>query len=371
MDKKSFSICYSDDSNPKLAIQEISMQMENSAPALIMFFSSIQNFAFYTEELTKLYPNTEIIGTTTYVALSSKGASKTALTAIALFDGIECAGGIITDVRRFPQKHTPIIRESLSKISDTNNCCCIEFTTAFDACEEIIQDTFRSVLEEYNIAVVGGSAGNAGDSTESYVAYNGTVYSEACVFVIVKNLLGAIHLFCENIYKPTDQFFYATDVDCEERKVYEFDGKPATKVLAKALNVSEEELPSVLPFHPLGRMTDGNIYITDFNQITEDGAMSFFARIYNRTKMALMVADDVQSVLSNTIQKIHDETKTIRFMLVVNCLSRSKRFESEGVFELFTDRLRDELGEYVGFSGYGEQINYEHLNKTMLIAIFE
>ena len=168
--------------------------------------------------------------------------------------------GIITDVRRFPQNITPIIRESLSKISDTNNCCCIEFTTAFDACEEIIQDTFRSVLEEYNIAVVGGSAGNAGDSTESYVAYNGTVYSEACVFVIVKNLLGAIHLFCENIYKPTDQFFYATDVDCEERKVYEFDGKPATKVLAKALNVSVRELPSVFPFI-LWKKTDGNIML--------------------------------------------------------------------------------------------------------------
>lgn len=371
MSKKGFSVCYSDSKDAEQAMKDICTQMDKNTPALILFFSDVRNFSFYSAELYRLYPDAEIVGATTYVTFSSKGHSREGITVLAVSQDIECAGGIITDIKRYPQKHIHVIHESMNKLSNLENCCCLEFTTAFDACEEIVQDTLRSVLEKHDISVIGGSAGNAGNSTESYVSYNGEIYSEACAFVLLKNRHGKIHYFCENIYYPTDRFFYATDVDCEERTVYEFDGMPAAKVLAKALNVKESDLPAQIALHPLGRMINDNVYIADHNTVTEDGALTYFTRIYNYTKMALLEAKNPQEVLTDTICKIHDNVNRFRFMFVVNCLSRTQLFETMGIFDTFTNRLTEELGDYVGLSGYGEQMNYEHLNKTMLIVIFE
>lgn len=370
-DDRSYRICYSSLPNASEAFRDVISQMKDTSPVLILFFSDINNFTIYTEKFHELYPDTEIIGSTTYVSLSSKGHDKTALSVLSVTDGIECTGGVITEVTRYPAKQEKVIRDCVSRFVTTENCCAFEITNAFCSSEEIVQDTFRFALEKLNIPVFGGSAGNAGNSTNSFVSYNGSIYTEACVFVLIHNLHGAIKIFRENLFQPTNKFFDVTDVDCEERTVYEFDGKPAANVIAKALGVTVDKLPSLLSSHPLGRMTDGEIYITEHNQVKEDGSLSYFARIYNHTKVALLVPDDPKKVLSSTIDTIKAEVKDFRFMIVVNCLSRSKLFEENMLMNYFTERLKDELGEYIGFSGYGEQTDYEHLNQTMLIAVFE
>ena len=371
MKDKGFSVCYSAKHDAKEAFRDVVSQMESTSPLLILFFSDIENFPFYSQELYKAFPKAEIVGTTTYVVLSSLGHDKSALTVLAVYEGVECAGGVIEDVTRYPAKHKNVIIDSIARLSGFDHCCCFEVTTAFGSCEEIVQDTFKSVLEEIGIPVFGGSAGNDSNSTESYVSYNGVLYREACAYVLIRNLHGRIRIFRENLYRPTNKVFYATDVDCEERKVYEFDDKPAAKVLAKALGVKQEELPSLLPKHPLGRMTDGEIYITEHNGMTEDGALTYFARIYNHTKVTLLTADEPEKVWENTIERIHEDINDFRFMIIVNCLSRSKLFEQSNQLDAFSEILHNELGEYVGFSGYGEQMNYEHLNQTMLVAVFE
>ncbi len=368
---KGYAVAFSNQINAAEAIDDIYIQLGEIEPRFLMLYSDVENFAFYSEKLHQKYQEAVLIGATTYLALSSRGYSKTGLSVLAVADGIECSGGVIEDAVRFPDKYQDVIRECAGHFPNTDNCCCFELTTAFGDCEEIVQDTFRSVLEEKEIPVIGGTAGNTSDTKESYVSLNGEVYTGACVFAIVKNLNGAIRLYRENLYRPTDQFFDVTDVDCEERTVYEFDGKPAAKVMAKALGVTVEELPDYLPSHPLGRIVNGNIYITDHHAVTSDSALTYFARIYNHTMVVLLTPEDPQTVLSDTIGQIRKETESIRFMFVVNCLTRSRLFEQNGNLERFTDRLRDELGEYAGVSGYGEQMNFEHLNQTMLIAVFE
>ncbi|MDO5572824.1 MAG: FIST N-terminal domain-containing protein [bacterium] len=366
-----FSVCYSDHEDAKQAFHQICEQVGEAAPKLLVFFSDTAHFAYYTEELHKKYPDAEMIGSTAYDMLSSKGHSGAALSVLAVSEGIECTGGIIMDAPRYPGKHTGVIRECVKRLTSTENCCCFEITTAYGYCEEIVQDTFRGVLEEMNIPVFGGTAGNAGETARSYVSYNGRVYAEACAFMFIRNECGRIRLFSENLFRPTEQFFSVTDVNCEERTVYEFDGKPAARVIAKALGVSTKELPQLLPSHPLGRLVNGNIYVTGHNEVLPSGALTYYSRIYNHTMMVLLTPGDPFTAQLDTFKRIHDEVKQFRFVLVINCFLRSCMLEQQGVYNEYIEKLQGGLGQYIGFSGNGEQMNFEHLNQTMLVAVFE
>ena len=56
---------------------------------------------------------------------------------------------------------------------------------------------------------------------------------------------------------------------------------------------------------------------------------------------------------------------------MVNCLARSILFEGDGYLNTFATQVGSSLGNYVGFAGYGEQLNEQHFNQTMILAVFE
>ena len=45
-------------------------------------------------------------------------------------------------------------------------------------------------------------------------------------------------------------------------------------------------------------------------------------------------------------------------------------FDDESAFGEFVNVLRN-YGSYIGLSGYGEQLNFIHLNQTMILLVFE
>lgn len=344
---------------------------EGILPKVILFSSDYENFTWYSLQLSKKYPNTAVIGMSSYMVFSSRGQAHQALTMMALTSGVECSAGVILEISRYPMRYAPQIKDAVMELTDTKNCCCIEFTTAGSCCEELVLDTFKSVLANENIPVFGASAGSIEGIKSTLVSLNGKVYKDACVFLLLHNLEGRIRLYCENLFQPTKHFFTATSVDCEERAVYEYDGKPAATALANAINVSEEELAQNLLMHPMGRILADDIYITDTDTVHEDGVITYFTRIYNQTRMVMMEPDDMEQVWNRTAAKVQEEIGKPSFSIVVNCLSRSRYFEHEGKFNAFAKKLKKEYGPYIGVSGFGEQLNFEHLNQTMVLAVFE
>ena len=71
------------------------------------------------------------------------------------------------------------------------------------------------------------------------------------------------------------------------------------------------------------------------------------------------------------IQKAREQIAKSSFAVVVNCLARSIMFEKENLFSEFTDTLKNNYGNYIGVSGYGEQCNITHMNQTMILVLFE
>ena len=56
-------------------------------------------------------------------------------------------------------------------------------------------------------------------------------------------------------------------------------------------------------------------------------------------------------------------TRSARFISIM--------FEKENLFSEFTDTLKNNYGNYIGVSGYGEQYNITHMNQTMILVLFE
>lgn len=352
--------------------KDLCNQLGDDEPKLIIFSSEYPVFELLTEAFSKEFPTCTIIGTSSYVQFCDKGCATCGAGALAIYSGIECASGVLLDAAHYPMRYSKEVTNAIDSLSNTENTICMEFSSAFCGCEETIQDTFRTLLAPRGIPVFGGSAGCVPTEKNTAISLNGKVYEEASVFVLIKNLGGRIEIFKENLFKPTAHFFTATDVDCDERAVYEFDGIPATEAYANALNVSADQIEEARVMHPLGRISDKEIYIAEICETDlESGKITCYSRIYNRTKLAVMEVDDMDEVWNDTARRVKDVIPNPTLSLCVNCTSRAGYFVKEGRLEDFNDKLKEEYGSFFGISGFGEQTNYEHLNMSFLIAAFE
>lgn len=359
----------SSNSNVKEAVREATSVLKN--PKLILFFSRVESFEEYTKEIKNLFPDSIILGATSIVEICKKGAYKDNLLLIGIESGIECYGGVLQDAQKYPLKYVDRIQSCVDKFINKENTICLEFCTALISCEEYVLSTMNSVLEKNNIPLIGGSAGDNGSAGKTMVSLDGNVYEDACVFVIIKNLGGKINLYRENIYKLTKNYFTATKVDIKNRIVYEYDNKPAAQVIAKALNTNVKGLEKYLDSNPMARIIGNEMYITANQRIIDDSAIAYHARVYKNARMVLLEPDDYRKVIRSTMEKIKSDIPNPSLSIMVHCLARTILFENDGYMQEFSEQMGTVLGDYVGFSGYGEQLNRQHFNQTMVIAVFE
>ena len=367
-------ICaYSNLENKEAALNDICSQLKSNEadPRVIIFTADYNNFEYFACEIKNHFPNSETIGMSTFIVLSSKGYSYNSFAAMGIYENIKYSSGIILEANTHPLKYAQNITEALNNFCSYENTCCFTFTAAVDRCEEIVTETYRSVLEPIDVPICGGSAGSPLDIEDSFVSLNGKTYNKASVFILIKNLSGRIGIYKENLFKPTKHILTVTDVDCDERIVYEFDGQPAADCLARTMNITIDELRDQLKYRPIGRLEDDDIYITAGDQIGNEHEIHYYARIYNRTKVALLEAGNIEDESNRTAAMIHMDYPESSFALVINCIGRSLYYEEHDKMDYFTQKLSEEYGDYIGFSGFGEQMHYSHFNMTMVIAIFE
>lgn len=340
-------------------------------PKLILFFSGVQEFEAYTRELYRLFPKAIVIGSTTFAAFCKAGAYKDTLLVVGIEEGIVCYANVLEEVDQYPLKYIDRVETCMQQVGDCNNTVCFTLSTALISSEELILSTLNAVLMKKEIPLFGGSAGDRGLAEKTMVSFNGEVYDKAAVFVLIKNLKGGIKLYQENIYMPTKHYFTATKVDVRKRIVYEYDFKPAAKVMAAALNTSISDLPRYLDSYPLGRLIGKDMYITANQMVGEKDSMVYHARVYNNAKMVLLEPDNYKNVIKETLERINKEVPNPSLTIVVHCLARSILFEKDGYLNDFARELGNTVGDYIGFGGYGEQLNQQHFNQTMIVAVFE
>ena len=357
------------------AFAEVTDKIKNecASPKLIMFFSEYNSFYMFATKLQEAFPNTVNIGSTSYINFSSAGYGHNSLAAMAINDGIEVGEGILFDVSNFPMNYKRHIALALDKLSSFENTCCIEFCNSYTKGEELVLDTLNKYLSPKGIPCFGSSAGaELSEGSKSIVSLNGVCFQNTCVFVLIHNLNGKIGFVKENLYeKTTDKVFSATDVDVDNRIIYMLDNKPAADVLASALNVPLENLKDAIAENPLGRISKDKVFITEVSDIMPDGSIQLFARVFNHSKIAILNRGNINEIWNATKETAREQIAKNSFAIVVNCLARSIMFEKENLFSEFTDTLKNNYGNYIGVSGYGEQYNITHMNQTLILVLFE
>jgi hypothetical protein len=357
----------------KAAVQEACQEM-GPKPALVIFIADIDSFTAMNQEMYRRFPDSTLVGTSSIAAFCHAGSFRQSLLVLTFESGIDCQAGVLDEAGRCPLKYVNRIENCLQKLgpADGKDTICLSFATALIGCEELVLSTLNSVLCHRHIRVFGGTAGDHGRAEGTMVALNGQVRPDACVFVLLRNIGGHIHLFRENIYKPTRHHFIATKVDIINRRVLEFNSQPAADAIADAFGLNCQQLDmKLLDSHPLGRMVGSEMYIVANAAVDKDHhAMDYHSRIYRNDQVILLEPDDYQQVNQQTIADIKKTVPQPQLSLMVNCLARTLLFDSNGYTDRFAREMGTALGDYIGFGGYGEQLDDEHFNQTMIAAVF-
>ena len=351
------------------------LSAQGRAPELIIFTSDYDSFPDCTLMLHESFPETQVVGVTSSTNYSSDGLAENALSALAVYEGLECFTGVLEDVSRCPIRCRGSADRALRELkytdADKGRVCCLEFTTAYAPGTELALDTLGEVVGERDIPAFGSSAAVRRGTQRSRVSLNGKVCNEGCVFAFIRNLNGRIALVHENTYRPANRFFTVTGTDCERHKVTEIDGRPAAAHLAALFGVQIPELARNAALHPIGRIYGERIYPAEIQSLEPDGSVRFRSYIYNYSRGVLLEPDDPGRVRERFLDGINGTGFRPGFSLAVNCAFDYDMFADKGLDELSVKTFTEKCGCFLGVSGCGEQLYGHHVSKMMLLAAFE
>lgn len=351
-------------------VKEATSRLRN--PELILFFSPTDHFEEYAKFLNAKFPTSITMGASTIASLTKKGADKKNLMVVGFEEGLVCSANMLEEVDKYPIKYADRVKKCMDDVKESKNTVCLEFTTAFLCAEESVLSTLNSVLFKKEIPVFGGTAGDSADGNNiTMVALNGVVKTNGCVFALIHSNSGAFRIYRENIYRPkTGNVLTVTKADSWNRTVLEYNGEPATRVFARELGVREDEIEKYRDSNPVGRLVGKELYVTA-NCDNRGSAMVYHARIHKNSKVLVLEPDDYREIIKKTMEKIRKEVPNPKFAIVCHCLARTIWFDKEGYLDDYAREIGKVLGDYIGFSGYGEQKGEQHFNQTMTTLVFE
>jgi hypothetical protein len=98
--------------------------------------------------------------------------------------------------------------------------------------------------------------------------------------------------------------------------------------------------------------------------------MTMFKRLNVNDTISVLKLLDYREINRQTCEKIRQECGDISLMLSVNCIYRYLLFTKENSYGEILSNLAG-VGTSVGCIGGGEQLNKQHVNQTMVCAVFD
>ena len=262
------------------------------------------------------------------------------------------------------------MEEKVSKIqAGDNNTVCLEFCTND---EERLTTTMNVALEKARIPIVGGTIFGYPAGATGYAMLNGSLYPDACCYALIKNKSGKIRTYSENIFGPMDcaRTHIATKVNLKNKELITLDGRPAADVYCEDAGVTRGELVDNILTNPLGRVVGSEVFISSPYAIGDGGSLINYKRINENDTIQVMELKDYEQINSETRQTMRDESNKISFVFSVNCIYRHLLYTQRNYLTELLTNMKS-VGPHIGIVGGGEQHNKQHVNQTMVCAVFE
>lgn len=363
-----------DSGDAKSCVLEAVKDFKN--PRMILFFSGEKNFCEYARILHEMFPDCISMGCSAYRMWNSQATEKDVLNVLAIESGITCTAGVIEKSDNFALGYADHVRRCLEEIDSMENTICVEFTVPYKRTEEYTLMVLNSVLLRSEIPVIGGTAANLCADTrvseEAFVALNGRIYTDGCVFSLLHSTDSEIFLYRENIYEPlTGRELVATKANDITRTIMTYDNKPAAEVYAEELGVPEEEIRKYFFHYPMGRRVGRDTYVTAIQDVGANGSMKHYARVHEGTRLMVMKEGDYKKITRQTIAEIREKTEHPSLVLLFHCVARTVLFEKNGYVDEYQQLLSGAFPNFIGFSCLGEQFCTKNFNHTMMFIVFE
>lgn len=339
-----------------------------TAPQAILFMAPYDMVGEVAAQLKAAFPDTPSIGTIGTKLVNGE-VSDTNVAVLGLFEDAKVRCGVIEQISRCPVAYAGEIEQKIMQVSPgREDTVCIEYCTGS---EEKLVTTFTSCLEKKGIQLAGGTVFGVPDGKKPVVAYNGKLYEDACVYAIIKNTTGKVKVYKENIYeKQSAQSHFATRVDVARKALMELDGRPAAEVYSKELGVPRDRIVDNVLINPMGRAVGDQVFISSMMSMEPDGTLINYKRINKNDCIYFLSLGDYKETESRTREQIKSDMRGISLVLSVDCIYRYLLYDKEGYFHTYAKDMAS-LGKHMGVVGGGEQYNNQHVNQTMVCAVFE
>ena len=352
--------------SPVEAVHAATQGLQN--PSMILFIAPYHMAADIAIQLRKQYPDTPSIGTIG-TKLTNGQVSDDTLAVLALFDDAKVRCGVMERISQCPVSYSGEIRQKIDQISPgREDTVCIEYCTGS---EEKLVTTFTSFFEKKGIRLAGGTVFGVPDGKAPIVAYNGQVYEDACVYAIIKNTTGRVKVYKENIYqKNSSQSHFATKVNVAKKELVELDGRPAADVYSSELGIPRSQIVDNVLVNPMGRAVGDQVFISSMMAMDANGALSNYKRINKNDCIYFLSLGDYKETEREMREQILQNMPHISLVLSIDCIYRYILYYKENYFSTYAKDMAS-LGTHLGVVGGGEQYNNQHVNQTMVCAVFE
>ena len=333
-----------------------------SKPKALIYFADGKCFERATAELASAFSGVPSIGCVG-LFYCGEDTHEDGLLVIG-YEDVEAVGGVIPDVGEMPLASIEDFQAKVQQIRPGNeNTVCVDLTTGNDA--ELVT-TMNIALLPKKISLVGGTA------WEDTVAYAGSVYHDASVYLLLRNTTGKIRAYKENLYGacPNSGQYVATKVDTKLCALYELDGKPAETVYRDVLGFTGKIPEDISIEHPLGRVIGNEVYLLSLKEQTGNGGFFCYKKVNNLDIITMMELQDMDAIIEETLLNIQKDFPKSNGFFSINCLFRHNLFEKKNYEKTYLKDM-EKLGSHAGLIGLGEHFNTQHVNQTMTGFAFD
>ena len=351
----------------KTAVEEVFAGVVN--PKGILFFCDYNRLEGFSNLLKEKYPGAQCIGTAGRTYFNGTVDDDKIFVATAFTAEAEVRAGVMKHLAKVPLSDLNNLEQCLKDVSPGDgDTVCLELCTNH---EERLVSTMNISLSKYKVSLVGGTVFGQPDGKAAKVNVNGTLYENACGFMVVKNLHGKVHVYKENIYAKADfPTHVATKVNRATKELIQLDNRPAVEVYANDTGVARDQIVGNVFQQPLGRVLGDDVYICSMYDIGKDGSLVNYKQFGENDAVTILQLQDYKEIVSDTKDEIRRKNASCETMISFNCIYRYLLFENEGYTKSYLESMA-EVCDNVGYIAGGEQFNRQHVNQTMVCAVFE
>lgn len=339
-----------------------------SNPVGLVYICPYEMIESVGNELTSRFPGVPVLGTGG-ISYFNDTIDDKHLQIMTVTGGAKMAAGVIKHIKKAPLSEIYTLEKSVQEVgAGTDNTICLEFCPYN---EEVATSTLNVVLDKHKISLIGGSIFDVPDGKDPILYVNGKIYKDTLGYMMIKNTEGKVHMFKENIYAPSDNPVHiATKVDLNKRELCCLDGRPAAQVYSEETGVPVNKVCDNVFVNPFGRVVGDEVYIASMKEPGTNGGLINYKKIYENDAISILNALDYREVVEETKRNIRSKVSNPSCMISFNCCLRYLFFNSENYTTEYLKNMATVAPNF-GYIAGGEQYLNQHVNQTMVCAVFD